>query len=74
MSHLATEENFEIPPANAPGGALYGVLNIDANEWQDEWFFNLDEAQDAADAIAQSGLPLAVLTVDGGECLEQSGF
>lgn len=69
------DDEYELPPQEGvPEGALYGVINFDTNQWAGDFFYNIREAQNAADAVNRSGLPLAVISIDGREYFESSGF
>lgn len=65
----------EQPPQDGiPEDALFGVLNFDTNEWTGTWLNDEDMAQDVANNVNRSGLPLIVISIDGSEYFESSGF
>ncbi len=69
------EEDYLQPPQdNIPPKAQFGLWNFDAGEWADEWYFNAGDAQDAADEMARSGGNLGVVSIDGWEYFNPSGF
>ncbi len=69
------DEDWRHPPQdNIPPKAEFGLWTFDVNEWADEWYFNANDAQVAEDEVARSGFNLGIISVDGWEYFNPSGF
>ena len=61
-----------------PEGALYGLCDFRTGQWTGDWLFSEKEAQEDADGLGRSGLPISVLRIGGdwtndADWVEQSG-
>ncbi len=68
------EDYLQPPQDNIPPKAQFGLWDFDVEAWADEWYFNDNDAQVAADEIGRSGFNLGVVSIDGWEYFNPSGF
>ena len=68
------EDHLQPPQDEIPQDAQFGLWDLDAEAWLYKWYFNANDALVAADEVARSGLNLGIISTDGWEYFNASGF
>lgn len=74
LQRFSIVDYYYPPQDNIPDNALFGLWDFTTETWLNEWYYNHNDAQEDADGVSRSGFNYGVISIDGWEYFNPSGF